>query len=439
MPLVFVHGVNTRRGDTPKERQIFDDRIILLKEQFRTAFVDRVTSTDGLEVFTPYWGDLGVTFSRNLACLPQSGIQTLAISDPSSVALAASVAGKLDADIIRIDALRSDPLLTIAKLRSLATAVDLLFAGSANSPTPDILAATMTAALPDATRFAAAAERYAAANPRPAWLDQAKDDQDFIARLYNEVLAHATAEASGTTSKIQSLAIGSDVLTWMKNGVNKVQAAVNNVVETVTHAVGGAPTNITRAAFIELSGYVRPTASAFIGRFFGDVFKYLESRQAITNQVLTEIRSAIAACRPGDAEMYLVGHSFGGIILYDILTTSALNPPLKCDLYVTVGSQVALFAEIDRLADKAGIAAGLSESATSTIGRPSNAARWINIFDLTDMVGFGTRGVFQGVRDCRFDTDALPLISHSAYFDTPRFFARLRERVNEAFEKGTDE
>jgi len=45
--------------------------------------------------------------------------------------------------------------------------------------------------------------------------------------------------------------------------------------------------------------------------------------------------------------------------------------------------------------------------------------------------------VFGGAQDYQFQTDALPLVSHAAYFDTPRFFARLRERVAEAFDKGT--
>ena len=61
----------------------------------------------------------------------------------------------------------------------------------------------------------------------------------------------------------------------------------------------------------------------------------------------------------------------------------------------------------------------------------------MNIFDSTDLVGFGTKGVFSGVTDFRYETDAFPILSHTAYFDTPRFFERLRERVDEAFKNGT--
>jgi hypothetical protein len=438
MPLVYVHGVNTRRGDADLEQRIFDDRVELVREQFRVAFADRVTATDGLKVFTPYWGDLGVKFAKNFASLPQSAVQALAIGRPDMAPLVAMTAGQLDSDIVLRPGLRAEPLLTVAKTRSLAAAVDLLFAAAVNAPKPGVQAEAMTAALPDAAHFAATAEHYAATNPKPDWLAKTQDDDTFVAELYEAVMAHAATQVdalpAGTAPKVQSLSVGSDVLSWLKNGATTVKNAVTTVADGVTGAVAGAATNAARAAFLGLSGFVRPTASAFIGRFVGDVFTYLEKRQPIIDRVLAEVRAADKARREGDDELYLLGHSFGGIILYDILT--AFEPKLKCQLYVTVGSQVALFAEMGRLAAAGDITAAFAK--TDTAPRPAAAERWVNIFDLTDYVGFGTRGVFSGASEYQFATDALPLISHTAYFDTPRFFARLRERVNEAFAHGTD-
>jgi hypothetical protein len=430
--LVYVHGVNTRRGDSEQEQRVFDDRIELVRQQFRNvAFADRVTAADGMKVFTPYWGDLGVKFARNLASLPQSGVQALAIGQPAAAELVVSTAAKLDGDIIRQPGVRAAPLVTIAKTRSLAAAVDLLFAGAANAPKPDAMADAMTSALPDAARFAGAAEQYAAANPKPAWLADAEDDPSFVAALYQAVTAAGALPAGAP--KIQSLGFGSDVLSWLQNGATAVESAVTTVADKVTGAVGGVATTATRAGFLQLSGFVRPAASAFIGRFIGDVFTYLSGRQPIIERVLAEVRAADQARRKGDEELYLVGHSFGGIILYDILT--AFAPELRCQLYVTVGSQVALFAEIGRLAAEQDVAGAFARGPTAP--RPAAAERWVNIFDMTDFVAFGTKGVFSGATDYQFETDALPLISHIAYFDTPRFFARLRERVGEAFAKGT--
>ncbi|MGJ5208134.1 hypothetical protein [Bradyrhizobium sp. HKCCYLR20261] len=432
MPLVYVHGVNTRRGATPADQRLFDDRVELMRQQFaRVAFADRVTAPGGLTTFTPYWGDLGVKFARGFASLPKSGVQTLAVQ--AAVDLAVATTAKLDPEVVQNPSFGTDPLLTVAKSRSLGAALDLLFAAATNAPQAPMMQKTMTDALPEVARFSAAAERYAAANPSPPWLATVQNDQAFVQELFRVV--DAQGPATGTPAgEVQTLGIGNDVLTWLRTGAGAVKNAVKDAVVSVRNAVRGAATDAARAAFMELSNYVRPDASAFAGRFVGDVFTYLENRKPIADLVLQSVREADQARRDGDAELYLVGHSFGGIILYDILTKFA--PDIKCDLYVTVGSQVGLFAEMGRLAAKADIADAFA--AKRAAARPKAAQRWLNIYDLTDFFGFGTDGVFDGVLDYKFETDALPLVSHAAYFDTPRFFARLKERVAEAFEKGTD-
>jgi hypothetical protein len=437
MPLVYVHGVNTRRGDTAEERKVFDRRVDFMKEQFRkAAFGERVTADDGLAVFAPYWGDLGAKFARNLACLPQGGVQELAVGQPEAAALQAATAANLDPEFLQQRGVKDAPLLTLARLRSLGAALDLLLAGAANAPVPATLIsdAGVTSTLPTAALFADAAERYAAANQQPEWLRGIKDDDTFLAKLIAEVSqSHLRAPtAPATRPGVQALAIGDTLRSWLSNAAAALRGVVGAIVDTgkITAIQTG------REGFLVVSAFVRPAASAMLGRFFGDIFAYLENRQPILDCVLADVESARAKVRDGDRELYLVGSSFGGIILYDILT--AFRPDLACDLYVTVGSQVALFAEIGRLADKAGIAQAFAAGPQALVPRPPAAKRWLNIFDSTDFLGFGTRGVFAGVRDFRYNTEALPLVSHGAYFDTPRFFGRLRERAREAFTHGTD-
>jgi hypothetical protein len=438
MPLVFVHGVNTRRGETPEEQKVFDNRMALLGRQFGSAaFAERVSAPDGLRAFTPYWGDLGVTFARNLACLPQTGVQSLTVGEPEAASLIEATTATLDADLLKQPGLDTAPLLTLARTRSLGAAVDLLFAGAANAPLPGLLfdEAAIQEVLPDAARFADAAERYAAASPKPAWLSDMADDNAFLDRLVAEVgtLAETPPGAPGAGgTSVQSLGFGDTLKSWLENAGTAVRNAVGSVVSAAVEVT----TPGVREGFVRFSGFARPTASALIGRFFGDVFTYMENRQPIIDRVMADVDGAVAAKRASDSELYLVGYSFGGIILYDILTH--FRPDLECDLLVTVGSQVALFAEIGRLADKEKISAAFGAGPTSLAARPPKTKRWLNVFDSTDFIGFGTRGVFSGVRDFRFETDALPLVSHGAYFETPRFFARLRERVREAFQNGTD-
>jgi hypothetical protein len=447
MPLVFVHGVNTRRGKTPEEQNVFDNRVKLLSEQFRhVVFAERVTAADGLAVFTPYWGDLGVTFARNLASLPQAAVQALAVGQPEAAPLLEAVSANLDAELLQQPGIGQAPLLTMARTRTLAAAVDMLFAGSANAPLPSMLfdTAQIEQTLPEVAHFAAAAERYAAANAHPAWLASVADDETFVSRLVDEIAASEAAERAGAADRtvgdrqdaIQALGFGDGLKAWLDNGVTAVRGGVNRVVDNTTGAVGGLATQGVREGYLWFSGYVRPFASEMVGRFAGDVFTYLDNRQPIIDRVLADIDNALAARRLGDDEVYLVGHSFGGIILYDILTH--FRPDIPCHLYVTVGSQVALFAEMGRLVDKDRIAAAFNAGTAALVPRPLAAKRWINIFDPTDPFSFGTRGVYGGARDFQFETDALPIVSHSAYFSTPRFYARLKERVHEAFQHGTD-
>jgi hypothetical protein len=441
MPLVFVHGVNNRRGETQEEKQVYNNRMALMSEQFRNvAFAERVSALDGLAVFMPYWGDLGVTFARNLACLPQTGVQALAVGQPEVALLMEATVANLDTEVLRQAELGIALFPTLARMHTLGAAVDLLFAGAANAPLPGILfdEAALRKMLPDAARFADAAEQYAAANPKPAWLSSITDDDMFISQLINEV-KDFTNMPTGAGAGVQVLGLGDTLKSWLDNAVAAVQGAVAEVqygIGTATSAAVSTMTQGARRGFLGISRFARPAASAFIGRFFGDVFKYMENREPIIDLVLADVNKAVKAKRPGDDEIYIVGHSFGGIILYDILTH--FRPNLECDLYITVGSQVSLFAEIGRLADKDSIAAAFAVSQASLVPRPPTVKRWLNVFDPTDLVGFGTRSVFTGARDYQFETDALPIISHGAYFDMPRFYARLRERIREAFQNGTD-
>lgn len=440
MPLVYVHGVNTRRGETDEAQRVFDNRVTLLKEHFRNAFAhERVTAQDGLKVFAPYWGDLGVRFARNLACLPKEGLEELAVGPLEMAPLVEATQANVDAELLQDANLRAAPLVTIARARSLGSAVDLLIAGAANAPFPGLIAENLREAIPDAARFATAAGQYAADNPRPPWVTTIADDQAFIRQLLKEVAANAKSthtQASQKDGDIESLSIGENLERWLDNGVSALQRAVGTVIDGAKNVVTGAATAVARDSFLRLSALARPAASAVVARFFGDVFTYMENREPILKRVRSDLCNAIAAKRPGDNELYLVGHSFGGIILFDILTSG--DPDLLCDLYVTVGSQVALFAEIGRLLDHRNIDEAFNREPTAVIQRPSSIQRWVNIFDPTDLFAFGTLGVFGGAVDYPFRTDALPIVSHSAYFDTPRFFSHFKQRVIEAFAKGTD-
>jgi hypothetical protein len=435
LPLVFVHGVNTRRGDTPEEQRVYDNRIALAKQQFREAFKER---TAGMTVYAPYWGDLGVTFARNLASIPHGDLQTLAVQSSETATVEEITSAHLDAELGLDDDVQDNPILTLATRRGLRPAVNLLFAGASAAPL-DPLIDQKQHSMPEAAQLAMTAEMYAEQNPAPAWLSEVNNDEEFVDRLLQEV-----ESARGEAGRLQTLGIGSTLGDWLKNAAGAVKNAARKVIGVSTGAVvgglGGVVIGATagggeraaRRGFMLASRYLRPAASTFIGHFFGDVFRYMDERDDIVNRVLEDIDKAVVerdTRGATDKDLILVGHSFGGIILFDILTY--FRPTLQCELLITVGSQVALFAEIGRFANQAPL--DVAFAANKPAPRPSNVERWINVFDVTDYVGFAVTDVFSGVQDFAFEADAYPIVSHGAYFDTPNFYARLRERVAEAF------
>lgn len=440
MPLVFVHGVANRRGETREEQDLYDNRIAFIEQQFtKVAFVSQVPS--GLRCLSPYWGDLGAKFAFDLKCIPHDkDVESLRVPSTSQAGVVRATAANLDPELLKVDGIQEAPVLTTARTRSLESAVDLLFGAAVNSPGVGPLADSKNLRLkfaPEAGGFAAVVQQYAEANPKPDWLASVKNDDEFIVRLVQEAeTARPEVEAAATAlaaAPVQSLGWGSDLVTWLRSAASRVRGAVADLVQDTREAVQKAVIGESREAFIHYMHALRPLASLYAGRFTGDVFAYMENREPIQAKVLEAIDAAAKLkqeaikAKTGDDRLILVGHSFGGIILFDVV--SQFRPDLEVDLLVTVGSQVALFAEMDRLANKDGLST--ARAAGTTIQKPKNVRHWINIYDATDIVSFGTKDVFQGAHDFVFDTGAWPVISHGAYFDTPRFYQRLKVRYEE--------
>jgi hypothetical protein len=66
------------------------------------------------------------------------------------------------------------------------------------------------------------------------------------------------------------------------------------------------------------------------------------------------------------------------------------------------------------------------------VKRPDAIKAWINVFDSLDVLGFAAEGVFNGVTDFAFSTQASPLDAHGLYFSRSSFHQRLRARMAEA-------
>jgi hypothetical protein len=75
MPIVFVHGVNNRKG--PGYRAEVLTKQSFLKKHLAGASIEGKTLGDTKEVWFPYWGDLGATFAWQMASLPHGQMESL--------------------------------------------------------------------------------------------------------------------------------------------------------------------------------------------------------------------------------------------------------------------------------------------------------------------------------------------------------------------------
>lgn len=73
MPIVFVHGVDTRKGPAYNAGTLVIDAF--LRKYLGAATIGgRALAATPVTTF-PYWGDLGTTFAFNMASLPRPQIQ----------------------------------------------------------------------------------------------------------------------------------------------------------------------------------------------------------------------------------------------------------------------------------------------------------------------------------------------------------------------------
>ncbi|WP_347469082.1 hypothetical protein [Burkholderia stagnalis] len=142
----------------------------------------------------------------------------------------------------------------------------------------------------------------------------------------------------------------------------------------------------------------------------GDVLLY----QARGSDIRGYIQGVIEKC--GD-EVIVLAHSLGGIACVDLLIEKHM-PQVK--LLVTVGSQAPFMYEIGALT-------------CLPFGEPLPPhfpSRWLNFYDCDDLLSYAASKVFPGrAVDYEIRSGQPFPMSHSAYWDAPDLWARLKTEV----------
>lgn len=400
MPIVFVHGVNTRKEDSDYEAGVTQKRELLTSLLVPALGLDPAKVT----ISFPYWGDEGVKFRWNQASVPSSSDHVEAL------ALGALGSGIATPEVWLSEARyqygeQGVSLAQLSQTKGFATAVDLIW-----DTASAVLRTDQTYS--DIIEGYLASTTYALAHPVPPWaFQESLTNEAFVDRLLTEIESYR--KNSGLTAPVESLGLGN----WLQS----LREAVSRLASKPSDAVSALAV-----------GLARNSLHAKASRFLGDIFVYLDKRGQvdapgkILEDVLSKLRSAQANKRPGDDKLIVIGHSLGGVIMYDILTCFA--PDVHIDMFVTVGSQVAVFEEMAlyRNSPKDPPA----NPSADRLNRPERASRWLNVYDTNDVFSFRTEGVFRGVDDYRFDTGYGLLEAHGGYFARPSFYKRLAVRMN---------
>jgi hypothetical protein len=430
MPLVFVHGVAVRRGQSTDEKNAFDSAVRARDQLFRSVAMRGLVRPPAVQhIENPYWGDEGATFSYDLVSIPASDTEAFGASDdpvaqvlmetvPADVAVRANQQPNGDQLI----------LVTLARERSLEHAIDAVVA-AAGIREVDTSVATADEQAHELAEFAAKALAYAVSNPDLSWLTalhpvtnepRIQSDEDFLEALTQRVEEFA---AAGRTSETFG---GIAVLNRLKATARSIAKVAKRTLGAIVGAAGGAALGAalggTPGVTIEA---LRPIATRRGGMFFGDVFAYLAKRKKIAGIVMDALDAGDAKRTAMDDKLIVVAHSMGGNIVYDIL--SSFRPKMNVNLLVTVGSQVGLFKELCLYAEDE----GKTPIAPKKVAKPDSIQRWINVFDPMDALAFAAEGVFEDVKDFAIANNGTAFDAHVLYFVRPVFHERLRARMAE--------
>lgn len=167
MPIVFVHGVGTRRDKAYKNAT--KTRIALMR-----SFLLPPLHLDAHKVtfWNPYWGDDAATFAWRNASLPRSSVEKFGPGEALPALLISEMwEGKVP-EPARI-------VLETAR-RSMTDAVDLLWAAASERASE-----TEADALAELAVHATALAMY---EPVPNWIRTVNNDKEFLHRLTQELM-----------------------------------------------------------------------------------------------------------------------------------------------------------------------------------------------------------------------------------------------------------
>jgi len=443
MPLVFIHGVNTRDTDPDYQRAVaarktmFEELVVpkIAKQQFPSFSVAPDI----------YWGNLGVTFAWGLRAIPNTQVfQSLgAAADATPNVDVMELVLQTGPSSPNIESLGpASPLVAAAKTDP-AALIRAVFAPEAERFAPPNIGPSV----PSPTRqesqktlsqgehlglMLIAVEELARETEKNPSLISGNTDNEVLTRIQQEVQKRYQVRAqarldSETAGQTEQLGKFGDAIGWARD---HLKATIDAAKSAAGFAVAKTERGVSLLALKELRQGISQNGL----RFLGDVFVYLQRGKTTPVSIYERVKAGVRALAgktndKGEREpLIVVTHSFGSEILYDVLTSGELKD-VTIDLWVTVGAQTSLFAEMQLFA---GMPSPLpADTRNFRLGRPQDVKKWINFFDAADVLSYLHEPVFgkEAVTDIQVRAQANLTNAHGHYFVDPGFYERIAQEI----------
>ncbi|KRB86707.1 hypothetical protein ASE00_08480 [Sphingomonas sp. Root710] len=407
MAIIYVHGVKVRSPDHG----------IALGKSFQRWLAPKLSVGGTAPDYEPvYWGDLAATFHWNLASRPRTAL--LGMGGADDFAGLGSLRGASDVKLFDrspVAPIAAGPVLGAAMVPEQEPVAPL--SAVPREKRPDFLADLYLACFPAGSRdpivddpeLAALAD--AAAAVADQWDSIAAHEADDAARARKLVARVDEALKGGTLIGMGGFA------GWMEKAGEVVRRATTWPGDAVSTVLGEA----------------RPVMNEFVAYFVGDVFTYLTRRVdqgapgPIPSRMLAALRRAQERKKATGEKIVVVSHSMGGQLVYDALAHFAAGDPVlddfEVDHWITCGSQVSLFAEMQLFLGQALPLEG------GKLAKPPRVKAWTNYYDRNDLVGFIMEPVFDDVKDQAYDTGYGLFFAHTGFLARPSFFKAIADRL----------
>jgi hypothetical protein len=427
MPLVFVHGVNVRTGAA------YDREFEFRRRHFVDIFYHQLGRQVGADdILSPYWGDLGANLSPDLPFLPRGGYELL--WQRRGQELTAPKSDIFDTEVLAKDS--ATPLLDIARQASVDEVIDLLWEVAEREMLE--IGAEQRHTDEEMNAFARRALEFAHSEEGEKWLQSLKSDDELLDRLSG--LLHGGNEpkqmetdstrAAGRLSGIIRAAGGkfrSHISETRERVAEHRQALRARIADDFSAARLHARESVVSTTARLINEPLRALFHAQCALLIGDAFAYFNSRGGdgplcpIGQRIMDDLTRAAEMANKSGEQLIVVGHSMGGVILCDLVTSYGKDIPI--DVLITVGSQFPLFADL-------GMFRGVNDL-PRPIPKPANVKRWLNIFDPHDILGYPASHLFADVADFHLPTYAMGASAHANYFNRRSFYFHLARRMED--------